>query len=228
MKKFLASKTVLVYLLLLVFVTTTTNAQHLGYTKDIDQFAKQDSLNPPPKNLILFIGSSSFTYWKTMQQDLPEYTLLNRAFGGSTLYDLLYFAPQIILKYQPRQVVIYCGENDLGTSSANTSDTVVNRFKRLFHIIRSNHPKAKISYVSMKPSPSREHLMPAFDKANNEIRKFLKKKKNTSYIDTYKHMLLPDGKPMPDIFVDDRLHMNRKGYEIWIKIIKPHLLRNPK
>jgi lysophospholipase L1-like esterase len=35
------------------------------------------------------------------------------------------------------------------------------------------------------------------------------------YIDVVTPMLAADGTPRADIFIDDRLHMNAKGYAIW-------------
>jgi lysophospholipase L1-like esterase len=122
-------------------------------------------------------------------------------------------------------VLIYCGDNDLASSDTVTPQIVLNRFKTLFHIIRNNLPGAKISFVSIKPSPSRKQLMPKMQQANQLVRSFLKKQKNTSFIDVYHPMLVADGRPNPEIFVEDSLHMNEKGYAIWKKAIKPHLLR---
>jgi hypothetical protein len=43
------------------------------------------------------------------------------------------------------------------------------------------------------------------------------------YIDVFTPMLTKDGKPRPELFVEDRLHMNRQGYELWKSIIGPFL-----
>ena len=36
-------------------------------------------------------------------------------------------------------------------------------------------------------------------------------------------MLTGDNKPMPELYTDDMLHMNEKGYKIWTKIIRENL-----
>ena len=192
---------------------------------DIQAFKKQDSVSFPPKNAILFIGSSSFTMWKDVQQYFPSYTIINRGFGGSSLPDVIRYANDIILPYQPKQIVIYCGENDVAASDSVTGKLVYNRFKQLFTIIRNRYPKVKVTYVSMKPSPSRQLLLSKMISGNELIKKYLSSKKRTSYVDVYKEMIDDEGKPRPDLFLDDNLHMNKTGYAIWQKLIEPHLLK---
>jgi len=199
--------------------------QKPAFWDDIQAFKKQDSLSFPPKNAILFIGSSSFTMWKDVQKDFPGYKIINRGFGGSTLVDQLRYVNDIIVPYQPKQIVIYCGENDLAASDTVTAKHVFNRFRQLFTIIRKRYPKAKVTYVSMKPSPSRELLLSKMISGNEMIRKYLSSKKQTSYADVYKEMIDDEGKPRTDIFLDDNLHMNKTGYTIWQKMIEPHLLK---
>ncbi len=212
-------------LALLLFTFLSVKAQDTAFLKDIQKFKKQDSISFPPQNAILFVGSSSFTKWQDVQSYFPKYKIINRGFGGSTLPDVIRNANEIITPYQPKQVVIYCGDNDLASSDTVTPRIVTNRFKSLFSIIRLNLPKTNIAYVSIKPSPSRKQLMSKMKQANLLIKSFLKKQKNTSFIDVYKPMLLPGGKPKPEIFLEDSLHMNAKGYAIWKKAIQPHLIK---
>lgn len=197
--------------------------QKIPFLSAIEAFKKQDSINSPPKGAILLVGSSSFTNWKDVQDYFPGYTIINRGFGGSSLPDLIRFAPDIIYPYNPSQILIYCGENDFPSGVNTNADTVYNRFRRLFGMIRANLPKSEIIYVSMKPSPSRIKYLNEFKLANEKIRNFLKKKRNTAFIDVYSKMILSDGSPMTDIFLNDNLHMNKKGYYIWQSAFKPYL-----
>ena len=199
--------------------------QKSAFWDDIQVFKKQDSVSFPPKNAILFTGSSSFTMWKDVQNDFPAHTIVNRGFGGSSLPDVIRYAPDIILPYHPKQIVIYCGENDLAASDTVTAGLVFNRFKQLFSIIRNRYPKAKVTYVSMKPSPSRQLLLSKMISGNELIKKYLSSNKRTSYVDVYKEMIDDEGKPRSDLFLDDNLHMNKTGYAIWQKLIEPHLLK---
>jgi len=111
--------------LLLLFVTIILNAQ--PFANDIAAFKKQDSIAPPPKNAILFVGSSSFTKWKDVQSYFPNYTIINRGFGGSILLDVIRYEKDIIFPYQPKQIVIYCGEKIIyrhPTTNAKSSNRI--------------------------------------------------------------------------------------------------------
>jgi len=215
--------------ILLVFVfyasVSFSQEQKPAFWDDIQGFKKKDSVSFPPRDAILFVGSSSFTMWKDVQNYFPSHTIINRGFGGSSLPDVIRYADDIIIPYGPKQVVIYCGENDFAGSDTVTTQMVVDRFKQLFSIIRDQYPKARLTYISMKPSPSRLRLMPKMLEANLLIKSFLKKKKKTSFVDVYHSMLEADGKPIESIFLADKLHMNANGYAIWQKLIEPHLLK---
>lgn len=216
-------KAILIFLLFcnLIWAQDTT----LPFYKEIRAFKIKDSLESPAKHAILFIGSSSFTRWIDVSDYFPGHTIVNRAFGGSTLPDLILYANNILLPYQPKQVVIYCGENDFAASDTVTAAIVLNRFKQLFHLIRNRLPGVAIAFVSIKPSPSRERLWPKMTDANLRIKKYLKTKKATAFIDVYPAMFNKDGKVMNDIFKEDNLHMNAKGYTIWQKIMEPYLIK---
>jgi lysophospholipase L1-like esterase len=193
------------------------------FAREVAVFASQDSLSFPAKKQILFIGSSSFTKWKGMQQAFPRHALINRAFGGSTLADLLYYQEAVIYPYAPRQVVIYCGENDFAASDTVTVATVVDRYIRLFAGMRKRMPRTYVAYVSMKPSPSRRQLLEKYQEANAQIRQYMARQKRTAFINVYDAMLDSSGRPIPGIFTRDSLHMNDSGYAIWQKIIEPYL-----
>jgi len=228
----------LIYIFIFFCVACNTNSKKVStpvaspaFWKDIQSFKKQDSISSPPKNAILLIGSSSFTMWKDVQDHFPGYTIVNRGFGGSTLLDQIRYADDIIFPYEPKQIVIYCGENDLASVDTVTATMVVDRFKQLYQVIRQR-TKAPILYISMKPSPSRRHLFQKMREANQSIALFLAESdvrgsltnKNV-YIDVHQKMLNEAGQPVPEIFLEDSLHMNAKGYAIWHEIIKPYLIK---
>lgn len=203
----------------MLFFYTIGEAQNPPYWKEIQAFKKQDSIAMPTNYKTLFIGSSSFTKWKTLEQDLPEYTPLNRAFGGSTLLDLIRYREDIINKYNPERIVIYCGENDVASSDTVTGEVVLERFKVLYQHIRKKFPKIDIYYVSLKPCPLRWSIRQRMIDGNTQIEGFCKKQKHTYFISIWDQML-ENSEPISSIFMEDRLHMNAKGYEIWIKEIR--------
>jgi lysophospholipase L1-like esterase len=216
-----------ILILLLIISAFRGLAQNREYpfAGDILKFKTIDSLNPPPQNCILFIGSSSFTMWNHVQSYFPGFSILNRGFGGSCLTDLIRYSNDIVFPYHPKQVVIYCGENDFASSDTITQSIVDSRFVQLFDLIRTKIPDAKITYISIKPSPSRWYLKEKFISSNKFIRKFIKQQPNTSFIDVWHKMLDKKGQPNEHIFLDDQLHMNTDGYMIWQKAITPHLLK---
>lgn len=198
-------------------------AQNKPFINEINYFKKLDSTTVIPERPILFIGSSSFTNWKDVKEYFPGYPILNRAFGGSSLPHQLLYAEEVIFKYKPKQVVIYCGENDLTGGDHITADSIVSRFKRLHALIRQRLPKTSVVYVSMKPSPSREKYLGIMKDANAQIKKYIRKKKRTAYVDVFHAMLNKDGSIKTEIFLSDRLHMNKDGYKIWQPILQPYL-----
>ena len=201
------------------------NAQNAPFYSEIQQFKTQDSIHFPPKHAILFLGSSSFRKWEDVQSYFPDYPIINRGFGGSTIPDAIRYVDDIVFPYQPKQILIYEGDNDLAASDKITPDSVLNRFEKLFTLIREKLPNTSIAFVAIKPSPSRQKLMPKMQQANSLVKDFLKNKKNTAFIDVYHKMLNKDGNPIQDIFLEDNLHMNAKGYDIWQKAIQPYLLK---
>lgn len=193
--------------------------QHYPYYDDIQAFKKQDSVDVPVGNEILFIGSSSFTYWQDVNNYFPGHKIINRGFGGSNLMDVIHYADDIIFAYHPKQIVIYCGENDLASDTVK-APLVLKRFQTLFSMIRAKMPTVPITYISIKPSPSRERLLTEMVKSNKAIQKYLSTQPNTSFVDVYSKMM-----PLkPEIFREDHLHMKPVGYRIWQKEIAPHLV----
>jgi len=211
-------------LFLLLSATIPLHAQH-PYAADLERFKLSESLTPPPKEPIVFIGSSSFTLWKDVNDYFPGKPLLNRAYGGSRLTDLIRDYHVTLVPYHPKQVIIYCGENDFAAEDTLSPGDVLDRFTRLFTGIRTELPGTKITFVSMKPSPSRWHLKDKYIEANRLIRKFIRKQKNASFINVWNKMLDDQKEPDKSLFLEDQLHMNKAGYGIWRKAIHPHLIK---
>ncbi len=218
-------KSILFILLLSVLSITAQTQGNIPYWKEVQALKQKDSLSFPAPGQTLFIGSSSFTMWKDAQAYFPKHKILNRAFGGSTLLDMIRFRYDVLFPYQPKQIVLYCGENDFASSDTVTVPVVLERFTAFYRLMRAKYPRVPFLYVSMKPSPSRAHLMEKYKEANGQIAAFLKKDKKAAYADVYSSMLKADGSPIEDIFLQDRLHMNAKGYAIWKKILNPLLIK---
>jgi lysophospholipase L1-like esterase len=169
--------------------------------------------------MLLFIGSSSFRMWKSLKEDFHNETILNRAFGGATLEDLMYWQNDVVLQYKPKKIFIYCGENDIASSAQITPIIVFERFKTLHTTLRKQFPDTPIVFVSIKPSILRWAMKDRMIAANTLISSYLKEDKKAVFVNIWDKML-ENGEPMKDIFIEDNLHMNAKGYAIWTKVLQ--------
>ena len=191
-----------------------------AWETDMQRFEAADAQSPPPRGGVLFIGSSSIRFWDTLAQDFPGVPVINRGFGGSELRDSTWYADRIILPYAPRQILIYAGDNDL--NAGRTPQQLRADFIAFVERVRRDLPKAKIAYISNKPSPSRAQLLPV-QRAANTLIAAEAKRLGVDYIDIFTPMLDASGQPDESLFIEDRLHMNRAGYVIWQRAIAPYL-----
>jgi lysophospholipase L1-like esterase len=191
------------------------------WEKEISAFEHADKASKPPKKSIVFTGSSSIRLWEGVDQDFPGKKILNRGFGGSQTDAVAYYADRIVVPYKPRQVVIYSGDNDL--AAGKSPEKVLADFKDLFFKIRRQVPRATITFISIKPSPSRKHIIEQVRATNALVQGFLSTQKRTGYVDVFTPMLQANGKPKPELFRPDSLHMTRAGYDIWAAALKPYL-----
>jgi len=188
---------------------------------DIAAFEAADKTNPPPKDAILFVGSSSIRLWKTLARDFSEFPVINRGFGGSEMADSVTFAERIVLPYRPRQIMVYAGDNDI--AAGKSGEKVAADFKAFVKKVHKALPETRIAYIAIKPSPSRWRLVDKINTANGLIAKFTKTDKRLTFIDVFTPMLGADGRPRPELFQPDQLHLNAQGYELWTQTVRPFL-----
>lgn len=187
----------------------------------MDNFAKADATNPPPKGGIVFVGSSSIVRWKSLAQNFPEHKVLNRGFGGSELFDSLNYFDRAVLPYKPRLIVLYAGSNDI--NAGKTPERVESDFKKFVALVKQKLPGTRIAYISNAGNPARWKQVEQVKEANRRIEAVTKADPQLAFINVFSAMLGPDGLPKPDIFVEDKLHMNEKGYTIWKEVVGPFL-----
>jgi lysophospholipase L1-like esterase len=207
------------------FLVFRATGQPGSWESEISAYEKADRLRPPKPGTIVFTGSSSIRLWDTLAEDMQPLQVLNRGFGGSQIAEVNHYASRIILPYQPRAVVLYAGDNDLAWPSSKTPEQVFVDFKQFVEIIHSQLPETWIYFVSIKPSILRWHDWEKFQKTNALIAGYILTQPRAQFIDVDAAMLNAEGKPRPEIFRGDGLHMNAKGYVIWTSIIRPILLR---
>lgn len=204
-------------LVLLIPRTNTAADAFEKWEPEIQKFEASDRAQTPPNNAILFVGSSSIRLWTNLVESFPKKKIIQRGFGGSTMADALHFADRIILPYQPKEVLVYEGDNDLAGGKA--PEQIAAEFRQLVRKIQENLPKTKVWFISVKPSPSRAKLEAKARALNAEIEWWSRGQKRVGYIDVWTPMMGADGNPRPEIFREDKLHMNAEGYEIWKRVI---------
>jgi lysophospholipase L1-like esterase len=209
--------------LLLTFAFFFSQEKEPMFWQDIQNFKKLDQETAPKKDAILLIGSSSFTKWTDVANYFPDKTIINRGFGGSRLTDLNFYANDLLNPYQPKQIIVYCGENDFADNHQLKAEVVADRFKTFYKKIRQKFPNIEVDYISIKYSPSREKLWPQMKEANKKIAAFMKKEPNAEFIDITKVMQDSNGKVRKDLFVEDMLHMTPEGYQLWTSVMNPYM-----
>jgi len=190
------------------------------WAPDIAAFKKMDDQNFPPQNAVLFVGSSSIRLWD-IKKFFPDLAAINRGFGGSYISESVYYADKIVLPYKPRIIVFYAGDNDI--AGKKPPELLLSDFNDFATIVHKNLPKTRIIYIAIKPSIKRWLMWPQAKKANDLILQYCRSTDFAQFLDIAPAMLGADGKPRPELFVPDGLHLNETGYQLWTKMLNPML-----
>ncbi len=191
------------------------------WEKEIAAFAAADKKEFPKREKILFVGSSSIRGWRTLKEDFPDYYTINRGFGGSHLEDVNFYAAGIVFPYKPKLIVLYAGENDI--AAGKSVETVFADFKKFVASDRRNLPKTRLLVISVKPSPARREFTAKYKELNDLMKAETESNKHLVFVDVWTPMLDETGEPKKDIFLGDKLHMNRGGYKIWRETLFPFI-----
>lgn len=181
-----------------------------------------NTIQPENENLIAFYGSSSIRLWTTIFDDLSPYNVVNLGFGGSSYYWCNYFHAEVFADLLPSRVILYAGDNDLG--SETPEDEIIQNLSSLLEKIKNHNQTTDISIISVKPSPERHYLRINIESLNERIANLIARK-NGDFINIYSKMLSSAGGYRPELFLEDQLHMNESGYEIWKSEIRSYLQR---
>lgn len=193
------------------------------FASEINAFAKADSASPPPSGAVLFVGSSSIRFWDTLAADFPGLAVINRGFGGSRMDDLLRYANRIVFPYRPKTIVLYEGDNDVADNRSPAR--IAGDLAEFLSEVRTRLPGTRVIYLSIKPSPSRWSMVDRMREANALAERVVENDTAARYVDVFTPMLGANGRPRPELFRDDSLHMTRAGYELWRSILDPVLRR---
>ena len=200
----------------------------LAWDSTIRKFEAHDQFQPPPGNVIVFTGSSSITFWSTLERDMAPLPVINRGFGGSHMRDVIYYAARLVVAYRPRAAVLFAGTNDLAGSKPKTAQEVFDGYRAFVEVVQAALPVTPIYYIAITPTPSRWKYWPIVQETNRLIEAYTQTDPRLHFIDLTKTILGVDGKPDRGLFRIDRLHPNQKGYAVWTSIIKPILLADLK
>jgi lysophospholipase L1-like esterase len=191
------------------------------YQEAIDKFREADKASPPPEDLILFTGSSSIRFWASLKEDMSPQTVLNRGFGGAHIAHVNYHFNEVVKPYKPKAIVFFCGTNDL--AALKSPAETFSDFKEFYSMIKKELPGTKLIVIGVKPTIAREYLIKEEKEFNNLISILASEEDLLTYVSVWNPMLTNEGKPDPALFVEDGLHINAKGYEIWTKLVKPEI-----
>jgi lysophospholipase L1-like esterase len=194
------------------------------FEQDIRTFEAWDRQNSFPQGAVLFVGSSSIRMWQTADC-FPNLPLINRGFGGSHTSDVNHFAERIVIKYRPRVIVFYAGDNDI--ESGKTPQQVFDDFKALVSVVHNELPQTRIIYLPIKPSLARWRKWPRMQEANAHVERLSNADSRIIYVDTATPMLGEDGRPRPELFLDDGLHLNVAGYTLWTDLLRKTIAIQP-
>jgi hypothetical protein len=191
------------------------------FEQQVLAYEAEDGAAPAPRGAILFAGDSQFYRWKTIHEDLPDFTLINRGIDSFQLRDLIHYVDRIVTPYQPRLIVLHVGGNDVHNGA--TAAQVLANFKTFVAAVRVKLPKVPIIFSSITPGPGRWDEAPQRRETNQVIRDYIATQPDLNFIDLWDAMLTPDGKPREDIWVEDRVHPNHAGYLIRVQLTRPLL-----
>jgi lysophospholipase L1-like esterase len=191
------------------------------WEKAIAAFEDADKKSQPPQGAVLFIGASGIARWKTLKEDFPGHTVINRGFGGSQIEDSTYFAERIIIPYKPKTIVFQAGGNDL--NAGKSPEQTAKDFEALVTKVRTALPDVRILFTEQAPSSKRWDQREKQQELNRLVKDFTTKGKNLGFIPMWNEFIGPDGKPIDALYVEDKLHNNEAGYKIRTRIVKTFL-----
>lgn len=190
------------------------------FETEVQAFEQDDVLAPPFEGSLLFYGSSSIRFWPSLEYDFPEYPVLNRGFGGATLQDCVRLYPRLVKPYSPRVIVLYAGDNDL--ADGRSPQQILDSVKEFLDLLAKDLPSTFVAFISIKPSPVRG-FQDQIEATNRLVEEFAADRDHLSFLDIHGKMLKPDGTPDERLFLQDGLHMNWAGYEIWKDTLTSYL-----
>jgi len=193
----------------------------MRFQEEVAQINKKYPTHIQRENLALFTGSSSIKMWKDLDSYFPDHEVINAGFGGSQTFELLHYVKELVLDYKPKKVFIYEGDNDI--SSGKSSTEIILTMHELVGQIKSALPEVEIFLIAAKPSISRWHLKDQYLDLNKHFEEYSQLSDKVEFVDIWTSMLDAEGNPKAEIFLEDKLHMNQAGYDLWAEVVRDYL-----
>lgn len=207
--------------------------------KEVVAYEKQEI----QKGKILFYGDSGFTRWSTqygnrsMEEDLigkdGSIAVVNHGFGGSTAEEQLYFYNRMVLPWEPKALVVKTHGNDW--DCGYTAAEVLFLQARLFAYARKDMPGIHFYVCDGQPSVKNREggtNLRAHELEYNELlQEYCSKHDDCTLVSHWNNPLFfvdPNrlgeyDNIREDIFIEDKIHYNSKGYELYCKFFKEAL-----
>lgn len=198
-----------------------TNHNFAKWDKEIAAYEASDRTNPPPKNGLLFTGASTIRKWTTLAQDFPNQPVINRGVGGSEVVDITHFADRIVFPYEPKIIFFRSGGNDI--HNGKSPEEAFNDYKEFVALVHARLPNTEIVFISQNPSVARWTQNDKEQAFNKLVRDYSRGKPYLKYCEVTDIALGKDGKPRPDVFVQDGLHFDAVGYKMLAERVRPFL-----
>lgn len=193
------------------------------WAKEIAKLEARDTSESYPDDAILFLGSSSIRLWERLDHDIAPYRGINRGYGGATYHDLAVFAPRLIAPHTYAAAVVFVGNDILGKPTDTPLDELDRLVRHIIGVSKKHQPEAPVLLVEITPTESRFAAYPQIRKANAVLREIALTAPGVILVETNEYYLTLDRKPITDYFLEDRLHQNPTGYELWGTLIKREL-----
>ena len=191
------------------------------WKKSIDQFVAQDRNAPAAKNGVVFVGSSSIRLWRTLAEDMAPVPVVHRGFGGSKLFDAIYYSHELVSKHDPSVVVVFSGTNDIAGKAPKSARRVRDLFRQFVARLRWHDPQLAICHIAITPTLAREQHIPIVEETNRLIRIDCESDPLLTFVDPSVDLVDANGRPDPQWFLKDKLHLNKRGYAVWTHHIRP-------
>jgi len=210
------------WLLFLFFIGQIVYAQDpLRLQNEVVSLQKKyDTVWDSSKETIVFTGSSSIRFWSDLHEIFPDYQIVNTGFGGSQASDLLVYLQPLVLHFNPKKVFIYEGDNDV--NDRKKISAIVRDTKKIVDAIKANNSATQIVIISAKPCVVRWHLRKKYVRLNRKFEKLCAKEINLEYLNIW-DMMLVNGIVNDELFIEDGLHMNASGYQIWNTLVAKYI-----